>query len=112
MELKEKVHQQQAKVAEFLGFKVAAIRYGDLVVTDGNHEFFCEHYEQPTETLLLWVDMIKKLGDRFAFSTFNNEARIKDTKTNFDAHLRYEHLESNMFGCILSLIDFLNDEKN
>ena len=102
--------KEYAKISEFLGYSVIGEKYGDLVISKGNLEEFSKYYEQPDEVYQLWFDLSDKYKQRFVFSTIGNMVQIRDEKTVFQAVLRYGTVSSNMHECILSFIDFMNEQ--
>lgn len=104
--------KEYAKISEFLGYSVIGEKYGDLVISDGKSEQFSKYYEQPDEIYQLWFDLSNKYKHRFVFSTIGNMVQIRDEKTLFQAVLRYGTVSSNMYECILSFIDFMNESES
>lgn len=103
--------KEYAKISQFLGYSIIDEKYGDLVISINGNESFCKYYDQPDEIYQLWFDLSDKYKHRFVFSTIGNMVQIRDENSVFQAVLRYGTVSSNMYECILSFIDFMNESK-
>ena len=103
---------EYSKISKFLGHTIVGEQYGDLIVSIDGREQFCKYYDQPDEVYQLWFDLSDKYKHRFVFSVIGNMVQIRDEKTLFQAVLRYGTISSNMYECILSFIDFMNEQND